>query len=96
MLELKYLNKQGERVVKTCDRVPVRKYRDYLELQVALADETLTEMDRLDKQLAFMASLFDGVTADDLLDGLTTKEMADLSAEIFIVLVGVDPDSEGK
>ncbi|HHU5229390.1 TPA: phage tail assembly chaperone G [Streptococcus agalactiae] len=74
-LEIKIKNDNGELVVKECKSLTVRDYRNYLIMQDELAKGDDPEHVKLDKQLTFMASLFEGLTVDMLYDKYNMYEL---------------------
>lgn len=96
VLEIKVRNKDGEKVVYENQFMPVRKYRDYLELQVRLTDSDLSEADKLEEQLTFITSLFPGLTVEAMYDGLEMSELNDIIARVFTKLIGGDADPKEK
>lgn len=91
-LEIKVRNEQGQKVAYENNFLPVRKYREFLELQVELDDKELSEAGKLDKQLEFIASLFPDLTVEAMYDGLETAELNEIISEVFVKLVGGDTD----
>ena len=63
-------NEAGEDVLYSSKEITTRDYRDYLVLNDSLTSEK-TEVEKLDEQLGFIASLFENVTAEQLLKSLT-------------------------
>ena len=66
ILEIKVRNEKGEKVVYENSYLPVSKYREYLEMAARHEDKELmlSEAVKLDEQLSFIASLFEGLTVD--------------------------------
>ena len=60
MAKVKFLikNEKGQDVQKTSKEITTMDYRDYLILNEALSSD-LSEVEKLDKQLGFIASLFE-------------------------------------
>ncbi|HEL0000855.1 hypothetical protein KUG02_05605 [Streptococcus equi subsp. zooepidemicus] len=92
ILEIKITNDSGEKVVKECKNLTVRDYRDYLVLQQELSDSDAPEYEKLDKQLEFVVGLFDGLTVDMLYDKLNMYELNSILADVYVKLIGGDPD----
>lgn len=87
-------NKDGEDVVRSSKEITTRDYRDYLVLNDSLTSDK-TEVEKLDQQLGFIASLFEDVTVDQLLDHTDFAKIIDVFTEIYAHLVG-DVDPKGK
>lgn len=95
-LEIRF-KKGKDEVVKTCQFIPARKYLEYLEIEESIdqGDEKPSEV--LNKRLKFIVSLFDGLTVDDLYDGLSTKELPIVTQEVVMaILGGGDDDPKDK
>lgn len=91
-LVIKAKNEAGKTEIYENDFLPVRKYRDYLELQKQLLDENTSETEGLDLQLNFIASLFEGLTVEQMLDGMTMKQLNEAISNILVVIMGGDID----
>lgn len=87
-------NKDGEDVVRSSKEITTRDYRDYLVLNDSLTSDK-TEVEKLDQQLGFIASLFEDVTVEQLLDQTDFAKIIDVFTEIYAHLVG-DVDPKGK
>ena len=87
-------NKDGEDVVHSSKEITTRDYRDYLVLNDSLTSDK-TEVEKLDQQLAFIASLFEDVTVEQLLEYTDFAKIIDVFTEIYAHLVG-DVDPKGK
>lgn len=84
-------NDKGEDVLKTSKEITTRDYRDYLVMNDSLTSD-LSEVEKLDKQLGFIASLFDDVTVEQLLEYTDFAKVISIFTEIYSRLVGdVDP-----
>ncbi|GAX47315.1 phage tail assembly chaperone G [Pseudolactococcus reticulitermitis] len=90
------LKKGGETVVKTCPFIPARKYLEYLELEESIDNESTKPSEVLDKRIAFIVSLFDDLTVDDLYDGLSTKELPIVVQEVTMAILGGGDDDDPK
>ena len=87
-------NNKGEDVLKTSKEITTRDYRDYLVMNESLTSD-LSEVEKLDKQLAFIASLFDDVKVEQLLEYTDFAKIISIFTEIYAHLVGdVDPKGE--
>ncbi|MCQ9211818.1 MULTISPECIES: phage tail assembly chaperone G [unclassified Streptococcus] len=95
-LEIKVRNEQGQKVAYENTYLPVRKYREYLELQVELDAQDLSEAEKLDKQLNFIAELFPDLTVEAMYDGLEMSELNEIISDVFVKLVGGDTDPKLK
>lgn len=93
-LEVRVRNEKGEKVVFENDFLPVRKYREYLEMQEKIETDSLNESDSLELQLNFISSLFEGLTVDKMYDGMTMRELNDLISNVFIELIGGDTEKK--
>ena len=80
-------NEKGEDVLKTSKEITTKDYRDYLVLNDSLTDD-LSDVEKLDKQLNFIASLFEDVEVD-------FGQIVAIFADIYTHLVG-DVDPKGK
>lgn len=87
-------NDKGEDVLKTSKEITTRDYRDYLVMNDSLTSD-LSEVEKLDKQLEFIAGLFDDVTVEQLLDHTDFAKVISIFTEIYSHLVG-DVDPKGK
>lgn len=87
-------NDKGEDVLKKSKEITTRDYRDYLVMNDSLTSD-LSEVEKLDKQLAFIASLFDDVTVEQLLEYTDFAKVISIFTEIYAHLVG-DIDPKGK
>ncbi len=65
MAKVKFLikNEKGQDVQKTSKEITTKDYRDYLILNEALSSD-LSEVEKLDKQLEFIASLFEDLEVE--------------------------------
>lgn len=93
-LEIKVRNKEGQRVAYECDFLPVYKYREYLEMSARHEDKEnpMPEAEKLDEQLTFIASIFPGLSSDEMYQGLEMSELNDIIGKVFVRLIGGDPD----
>ncbi|WP_340080690.1 phage tail assembly chaperone G [Streptococcus agalactiae] len=91
-LEIKIKNDNGELVVKECKSLTVRDYRNYLIMQDELAKGDEPEHVKLDKQLTFMASLFEDLTVDMLYDKYNMYELNNALASLYVKLIGGEPE----
>ena len=87
-------NEAGEDVLYSSKEITTRDYRDYLVLNDSLTSDK-TEVEKLDQQLAFIASLFEDVTVEQLLEYTDFAKIIDVFTEIYAYLVG-DVDPKGK
>lgn len=87
-------NEKGEDVLKTSKEITTKDYRDYLVLNDSLTDD-LSDVEKLDKQLNFIASLFEDVTVEQLLEFTDFSQIVAIFADIYTHLVG-DVDPKGK
>ena len=84
-------NDKGEDVLKTSKEITTRDYRDYLVMNDSLTSD-LSEVEKLDQQLEFIASLFDDVEVEQLLEYTDFAKIISIFTEIYAHLVGdVDP-----
>ena len=93
-LEIRVRNTEGKKEVYECDYVPVSKYREYLEMAARHEDKdlNLSEAEKLDEQLTFIASLFKDLSSDQLYDGLEMSELNEIIGKVFVRLIGGDSD----
>ena len=96
MAKVKFLikNEKGQDVQKTSKEITTKDYRNYLVMNDSLTSD-LSEVEKLDKQLGFIASLFDDVTVEQLLDHTDFAKVISIFTEIYSHLVG-DVDPKGK
>ena len=87
-------NEKGEDVVKSSKEITTKDYRDYLIMNDALSQD-MSEVEKLDKQLEFIAALFEDVTVEQLLEYTDFAKIIDIFADIYAHLVG-DVDPTGK
>ncbi|GFH42740.1 hypothetical protein Hs30E_12910 [Lactococcus hodotermopsidis] len=96
-LEIKVLNQSGKKEVYECTFIPARKYLEYLELEESIEKENFKPSEILGKRLAFIATLFDNLTVDEMYDGLSTKELPVIVQEVTMaILGGGDDDPKDK
>ncbi|HFR3976728.1 TPA: hypothetical protein ACHVI3_000838 [Streptococcus suis] len=97
-LEIKVRNKDGQKVAYECGFVPVSKYREYLEMasRHENKEKPLAEFEKLDEQLIFIASLFPGLSSDEMYQGLEMAELNDIISKVFIKLIGGEADPKGS
>ncbi|MGQ9412209.1 phage tail assembly chaperone G [Streptococcus pluranimalium] len=91
-IEIKVRNEKGEKVVYENHYMPVSKYREYLEMQTKLENNDIPEFEKLDIQLQFIASLFDGLSVEAMYDGLEMSELNEIISDVFVKLVGGESD----
>lgn len=90
-VKIEILNKNKEPVVHKSVEITTRHYRDYLQMNEEIAKD-IPEVQKLDKQLEFIASLFDKVTLEMLLDQTDMTQVYEIFSELYGHLVGsVDP-----
>ena len=87
-------NEAGEDVLYSSKEITTRDYRDYLLLNDSLTSDK-TEVEKLDQQLGFIASLFENVTVEQLLEHTDFAKIIEVFTEIYAHLVG-DVDPKGK
>ncbi|WP_267246881.1 phage tail assembly chaperone G [Streptococcus sp. Marseille-Q5986] len=87
-------NDKGEDVLKKSKEITTRDYRDYLVMNDSLTSD-LSEVEKLDKQLGFIANLFDDVTVEQLLEYTDFAKVISIFTEIYAHLVG-DVAPKGK
>ena len=93
MANVKFLikNEKSQDIQKTNKGITTKDYRDYLILNEALSSE-LSEVEKLDKQLEFTASLFEDLEVEELLKYTDMADIFAVCADICAHLVGdVDP-----
>ena len=84
-------NDKGEDVLKKSKEITTRDYRDYLILNEELSSN-MSEVEKLDKQLEFIASLFEDLEVEELLKFTDMADIFAVFADIYSHLVGdVDP-----
>lgn len=84
-------NEKGEDVLKSSKEITTKDYRDYLVLNEGLSKD-VSEVEKLDQQLGFIASLFEDVTVEQLLEYTDFSKIIDIFTDIYAHLVGdVDP-----
>ena len=87
-------NDKGEDVLKMSKEITTRDYRDYLVMNDSLTSD-LSEVEKFDKQLEFIASLFDDVTVEQLLEYTDFAKVISIFTDIYAHLVGdVDPKAK--
>ena len=84
-------NDAGEDVLYSSKEITTR---DYLVLNDSLTSDK-TEVEKLDQQLGFIASLFENVTVEQLLEHTDFAKIIEVFTEIYAHLVG-DVDPKGK
>ena len=95
MATVKFLikNEKGQDVQKTSKEITTKDYRNYLIMNEALND--LSEVEKLDKQLEFIASLFEDVEVEELLEYTDMADIFAIFTDIYSHLIG-DVDPKGK
>ncbi|HFI0238318.1 TPA: hypothetical protein ACGPBH_001087 [Streptococcus suis] len=98
ILEIKVRNEKGEKVVYENSYLPVSKYREYLEMSARHEDKelALAEAVKLDEQLSFIASIFDGLTVEAMYQGLEMAELNEIIGKVFVKLIGGEDAPKGK
>lgn len=86
-------NEKGEDVVKSTKTILTEHYRDYLNLMIELESE-INDVEKLDKQLEFIANLCDDVSVDDLLKRTNFADVVDIFSRIYACLVGDEDPKE--
>lgn len=90
-VKIEILNKKNEPVVYRSVEITTRHYRDFLQMNADIEKES-SEVEKLNKQLDFIASLFDKVTIDMLLDQTDMTQIYEIFSTLYSHLVGsVDP-----
>ena len=84
-------NEKGEDVLYSSKEITTR---DYLVLNDSLTSEK-SEVEKLDQQLNFIASLFENVTVEQLLEHTDFAKIIEVFMDIYAHLVG-DVDPKGK
>ena len=98
MANVKFLikNEKSQDIQNTNKGITTKDYRDYLILNEALSSE-LSEVEKLDKQLEFIASLFEDLEVEELLKYTDMADIFAVFADIYAHLVGdVDPKEKNK
>lgn len=90
MFKIEVRNKNGKKEVFEREDLRVRDYLDYLDLLERI--EPMTQLASYKEQLEFVAGLFPDLTADQLADGVSTKEMNDIFTKIIVAMNGGDTD----
>ncbi|KXZ15298.1 hypothetical protein AXI59_02020 [Bacillus nakamurai] len=91
MLRIELLNEKGEKVVYEQDFVSGRKVREALALQDEMdKNENLSEAERLDKMVTFVASVFSDkkVTMDSIYDGTDSRKLMRTIVGIMDIIMG--------
>lgn len=88
-------NEKGEDVVKSTKTILTEHYRDYLNLMIELESD-INDVEKLDKQLEFIANLCDDVTVDDLLKYTRFADVAVIFSRIYACLVGDEDPKENN
>ena len=84
-------NEKGEDVLKTSKEITTMDYRDYLVMNEAMSKD-MSDVEKLDRQLDFIAGLFEDVTAEQLLKYTDFARIIEIFADVYAHLVGdVDP-----
>ena len=96
MAKVKFLikNEKGQDVQKTSKEITTMDYRDYLILNEALSSD-LSDVEKLDKQLEFIASLFEDLEVEELLKYTDMAYIFAVFADMYVHLVG-EVDAKGK
>lgn len=74
--------------------VPFRKQIEMLKMNQSIEDTKITQAEWLEKKAKFIAGLFDDkrVTADAVLDGLSSATAVDDMENTIAEMLGVDPN----
>lgn len=78
-------NEAGEDVLYSSKEITTRDYRDYLVLNDSLTSDK-TEVEKLDQQLGFIASLFENVTVEQLLEHTDFAKSLKYSQKFMLIL----------
>ena len=89
VIELKLRTKEGKVEYYSCDFVPARKYLEYLKMEEELENKRFTSIQAVEKRTAFVASVFEGVKAEDLYDGLSAVELTQALTDITNEIMGI-------
>ena len=94
MIKIKLYDKNKKKVVThTAHWVSTRKLLEGLDVDGADYD---TVSERINAEIAFVASLFDDVTADDILDGVTADRLQEFLQDFYLQLFGGEDDGAKK
>ncbi|ALV02189.1 MULTISPECIES: phage tail assembly chaperone G [Bacillus] len=91
MLRIELLNQKGEKVVYEQGFVSGRKVREALALQDEMdKNENLSEAERLDKMVMFVADVFNDekVTMDSIYDGTDARKLMRTIEGIMDIVMG--------
>lgn len=89
-IKIELLNDKKETVVYKTNFVPARKVREGLEIS-ALGEKGGNEIEVVDKMISFVASLFDGLTEDMILDGIAAWDLFETLQVTISEVLGADP-----
>lgn len=93
-IEIKVRNDKGEKVVYENDYIPLSKYREYLVMSARHENTELglSETEKFDEQVTFIASLFPGLDSEMIYNGLEMSDFNDVVAKVFTRLIGASDD----
>lgn len=92
VIELKLRTKEGKTEYYSCDFIPARKYLEYLKMEEELEQKRVTTVQAVEKRTKFVASIFEGITAEDLYNGLTSVELTKVLTDIVNEIMGIGDD----
>lgn len=94
MIKIKLYDRDKKKVVThTAHWVSTRKLIEGLDVDGADYD---TASERINAEIAFVASLFDDVTADDILDGVTADRFQEFLQDFYLQLFGGEDEGTKK
>lgn len=94
MIKIKLYDKDKKKVVTHTARwVSTRKLLEGLDVDGADYD---TASERINAEIAFVASVFDDVTADDILDGVTADKLQKFLQDFYSQLFGGEDEGAKK
>ncbi|MDN6626264.1 MAG: hypothetical protein L0K82_03500 [Pisciglobus halotolerans] len=90
-IKVELLNEKQETVVYKTNFVSGRKVREALEVSEAAESDEYTEVEKFDKMLDFVASVFPKLTGDMILDGTASWDVLPLLQDVLGQVIGADP-----
>lgn len=94
MIKIKLYNRDKKKLITHTARwITTRQLLEGLDIDGANYD---TASERINAQVAFVASLFDDVTADDILDGVPADKFQDFLQDFYLQLFGGEDEDAKK
>lgn len=90
-IKVELLNEKEETVVYKTNFIPGRKVREALEVSEIAESDEYTEVQKFDKMLDFVVSVFPKLTEDAVLDGMSSWDILPFLQKTLGDVLGADP-----